>query len=112
MSVLWKSRTLIRSTAAEAMMNCSGTVPKSLFRLPRRLFQPVFQRNDNEEVCRRGEREIYLEYRQKGMDEEYHWISSHLIYVDNPVNGDMIAIRMIKVLMPKVGGDGEAGTAS
>ena len=45
-----------------------------------------------------GEREIYLEYRQKGMDEEYHWISSHLIYVDNPVNGDMIAIRMIKVL--------------
>ena len=35
---------------------------------------------------------------RKGMDEEYHWISSHLIYVDNPVNGDMIAIRMIKVL--------------
>lgn len=45
-----------------------------------------------------GEKEVYLEYRQMGSDEQYHWISSHLIFVENSVSGDMIAIRMIKLL--------------
>ena len=61
-------------------------------------YSSLFSRETIMKKFAEGEREIYLEYRQKGMDEEYHWISSHLIYVDNPVNGDMFAIRMIKVL--------------
>ena len=61
-------------------------------------YSSLFSRETIMKKFAEGEREIYLEYRQKGMDEEYHWISSHLIYVDNPVNGDMIAIRMIKIL--------------
>ncbi len=45
-----------------------------------------------------GEREIYLEVQMRGVDGEYHWISIHLIYVDNPVGTDVLAIELVKVL--------------
>lgn len=45
-----------------------------------------------------GEREIYMEFKQKGIDNAYHWISLHLIYVENPINTDVLAIELVKVL--------------
>lgn len=45
-----------------------------------------------------GERELYMELQQKGTDGEYHWISVQLIYVENPFNGDVLAIEMVKLL--------------
>lgn len=58
----------------------------------------MLSRETIREIFDAGEREIYLEYRQMDQDGIYHWISSHMIYVDNPVNGDRIAIRMLKVM--------------
>lgn len=45
-----------------------------------------------------GEREVYMELQQKGVDGEYHWISVHLIRVDNPHGTDVLAIDLVKVL--------------
>lgn len=39
-----------------------------------------------------------MEFRQLGIDGEYHWISAHMISVDNPVNDDMLVIQLVKVL--------------
>ena len=64
----------------------------------REAFTSAFSR---EGILRRfasGEREIYLEVQQRGMDGEYHWISIHLIYVDNPVGTDVLAIELVKLL--------------
>ena len=56
---------------------------------------------DRENVIRRfknGEREVYMELQEKGIDDEYHWISIHTIYVENPFNDDILAIELVKVL--------------
>lgn len=45
-----------------------------------------------------GEREVYMELQQKGTDGEYHWISVHLIFVENPYGTDILAIDLVKVL--------------
>ncbi len=46
----------------------------------------------------RGEREIYMELRQKGSDGQFHWVAIHLIYVDNPFSKDVLAILLMKGL--------------
>lgn len=54
-----------------------------------------------EEIIRRfaeGEREIYMEFKQAGPDKKYHWISVHMIYVENPFDEDILAIGLIKLL--------------
>lgn len=56
---------------------------------------------DREEVIRRftsGERELYMEIQQRGADGQYHWLSVHVILVENPFNDDVMAIELIKVL--------------
>lgn len=45
-----------------------------------------------------GDRELYRELRTVGVDGADHWVSHHLIYVDNPVNDDVLAIQLVKVL--------------
>ena len=57
-----------------------------------------FKREHVMERFAAGEREIYMEFRQIGKDDEYHWISLQIIYVENPFNGDMLAIILVKVL--------------
>lgn len=47
---------------------------------------------------REGSQESYLEIRQMGDDGEYHWVSVHVIHVDNPFNDDVLAIVLLKVL--------------
>lgn len=40
----------------------------------------------------RGTHEIVMEHRQKRIDSRYRWTDTHLIFLDNPVNDDVIAI--------------------
>ncbi|GKH44681.1 hypothetical protein CE91St57_56550 [Lachnospiraceae bacterium] len=47
---------------------------------------------------RDGERELYMEVRAKGTDGEYHWLSIQIIYVDNPVGEEVLAIELVKLL--------------
>lgn len=54
-----------------------------------------------EEIVRRftnGEHEIYMELQMMGSDNKYHWVSIHIIYVENPFNDDMLAIILMKIL--------------
>lgn len=56
---------------------------------------------DREKLLRHfaaGEREVYMELQEKDSSGTYHWISSHIIYVENPFNDDVLAINLIKVL--------------
>ena len=65
-------------------------------------YQEDFEANLNREsILRRfadGEREIYMELQERGLDNKYHWIAVHVIYVENPFNSDVLAINLIKVL--------------
>lgn len=45
-----------------------------------------------------GERDIYMEFQEMGIDGVYHWLSVQIIYVENPFNGDVLAIELVKVL--------------
>lgn len=61
-------------------------------------FAAAFER---EEVIRRfksGEHEIYMEYKQEGIDGKYHWIAINMIYVENPFSNEIIAIELVKNL--------------
>lgn len=65
-------------------------------------FAAVF---DREEIIRRfksGESEIYMEFKQKGVEGEYHWIAVHMIYVENPFSNEVIAIELVKSLDKQV----------
>ena len=61
-------------------------------------FLAVFSREKVLERFAQGERELYMELRQKGVDGQYHWVSVQLIYVDNPVGEHVIAIELVKNL--------------
>lgn len=53
------------------------------------------------EILRRfseGEQEIYMELQQMGADNQYHWMSQHVIYVENPFDNNVLAIQMVKLL--------------
>ncbi|EEO27915.2 response regulator [Oxalobacter paraformigenes] len=41
-----------------------------------------------------GTREIVMEHRQKRHDNQYRWTDTHFIFLDNPVNDDVIAILL------------------
>lgn len=45
-----------------------------------------------------GEQEVYFEIRQKGIDDQYHWISVQIIHVDDPVSDHVLAIELVKLL--------------
>ena len=61
-------------------------------------FASFYSRENIQERFRKGERELYMEVQAKGVDREYHWISVQLIYVDNPVGEDLLAIELVKLL--------------
>lgn len=45
-----------------------------------------------------GSHDIYSELRQMGDDGKYHWIATHVIFVDNPYDDDILAIMLFRVL--------------
>lgn len=61
-------------------------------------FAAMFNRDEILRRFENGEREIYMELQEKGIDGKYHWIAVHIVYVENPFNDDVLAIDMIKLL--------------
>ena len=45
-----------------------------------------------------GKKEKYTEIKMKGTDGKEHWLAIHVIHVDNPLNDDMLAIELVKIL--------------
>ena len=43
-----------------------------------------------------GEKEIYMDLLQLGVDKSYHWQSAHVIHVDDPYQESQLAILLIK----------------
>lgn len=86
-------------------LKSSGSLDQLVFQANRRNypsyrddFLEVFSR---EKVLTRfasGETETYRELQQMGDDGEYHWISLHLIRVENPYSEDVMAIALFKLL--------------
>lgn len=58
----------------------------------------LFDREHLLKQIEKGEKEFYLEYRQRGSDGEYHWLSSHIIPIENPYSNDIMAILLVKDL--------------
>ena len=61
-------------------------------------FTVLFSRESVLEKFGFGEREIYMEMKLKTKEGVEHWIAAYMIYVDNPVDEDVIAIELIQVL--------------
>lgn len=61
-------------------------------------FIQKFQRDKLREYFASGERELYMEMQIMGPDDQYHWVSAQIIYVENPAGKDMLAIGLLKSL--------------
>lgn len=61
-------------------------------------YSVMFRRAELMERFVAGDSEVYMELQQNGIDGKYHWISLHMIKVENPYTEDMMAIWLIKVL--------------
>lgn len=61
-------------------------------------FFATFRREEILQQFANGEREIYMEFQEKGSDGKYHWKSMHIIYVENPFDDNVLAISLIKTL--------------
>lgn len=58
----------------------------------------LFTREHLLDAFDQGNSEVYLELRQLGDDNQYHWISAHVVHVDNPYGTDTLAILMFGML--------------
>lgn len=61
-------------------------------------FMNTFNRNEMLNRYEKGEREIYMELREQDIYGCYHWLSNHVILVENPCNDDILAINLVKIL--------------
>lgn len=61
-------------------------------------FGACFRREEILRRFRHGEHEIYMEMQAKGEDGANHWVSVHMIAVENPFDDDVLAIGLVKVL--------------
>lgn len=79
----------------------SGLIEKSLVNIYpsyREDFAAHFGRGELLKRFENGECESYMELQEIGVDGKYHWISTHVIYVENPFDDDVFAICLVKVL--------------
>lgn len=61
-------------------------------------YEKLFSREAMLEKFLEGKRELYMELQIMGKDNLYHWVSIQVIYVDNPVGEDVLAIELVKTL--------------
>lgn len=59
-------------------------------------FENKFSIANLKDIFGQGKNEVSLEVRQKLGDHNYHWISTQIIYVDNPYSDDELAILISK----------------
>lgn len=75
-----------------------ASVRSRVYPVYREEFDSKFLKNEILKRFARGENEIYMELQFLTLDEQYHWISVQVIYVDNPVGTDILAIGLVKSL--------------
>lgn len=75
----------------------AGIVP-SVYPSYQHDFEECFRRDRILQQFQDGKHELYMEFQHMGEDGQYHWISVQMIYVENPVGEDVIAILLIKSL--------------
>lgn len=61
-------------------------------------FLSTFSRENILEQFNRQNPEIYIELQEKGDDNEYHWISAHIVQVENPYGDAPLAVILLRVL--------------
>ena len=61
-------------------------------------YQEVFERTALLERIQKGEKETFREIQLMGADGQYHWISVHVIHVENPYNDDVLEVTLFRVL--------------
>lgn len=61
-------------------------------------FQEMFSREALLKRIEEGEKETFREIQMMGSDGEYHWISVHVIHIENPYNEDILEVTLYKVL--------------
>lgn len=61
-------------------------------------FLNLFSRDSLLHAFDQDSSEVYLELRQLGDDGQYHWISAHVVHVENPYETDSLAIIMFGLL--------------
>ena len=71
---------------------------KTVYSSYQEVFRKLFDRRHILAEFQRGNREIYTELRQLGEDRQYHWLSVHIIAVDNPYSQDILAVMLFRIL--------------
>lgn len=61
-------------------------------------YEEAFSRENLLHRFEEGSKEHYLELQMRGMEGKEHWLSIHVINVENPLNDDVLAIGLVKVL--------------
>lgn len=67
-----------------------ATVPES----HKEAFVNAFSREHLLKAHREGRRSVYLEHQQYSDDGEIHWISTHVMFTENPYNDDILEITV------------------
>ncbi len=68
----------------------ASTVPDS----SREAFKKAFFRENLIKAYSEGKKDVYLEHQQYDEQGELHWVSTHVMFTDNPYNDDILEITM------------------
>lgn len=61
-------------------------------------FESNFSREELVKRFQSGAEEAYMELQEIGIDDQYHWLSIHIITVENPFTDELLAIELVKTL--------------
>lgn len=61
-------------------------------------FKSRFERENLKDILSQDKKEVFLEAKQRLMDGEYHWLSTQIIYTDNPYSEDKLAILISRCI--------------
>lgn len=62
------------------------------------VFLKTFSKDNILEQFNNQNPEIYTELQEKGRDNEYHWVSAHIVQVENPYGDAPLAVILLRVL--------------
>ncbi len=65
-------------------------VPESF----QKMFYEHFSRQALLKAYEEGEKDVYLEYQHYDDNREAHWVNTHVVFVENPYNGDIMEITL------------------
>ncbi len=65
-------------------------------------FRNAFSREALIQAYQEGKKDVYLEHQQYDEDGTVHWVSTHVIFTDNPNNDDIMEITLSKVIDERI----------